>query len=635
VPSGRVSWLHFLPLATAAVIVSIACAYALFLLERSHYFLVLTALLLALPVLAIFAASIYLGRCRNPVFAAAFGALLMTCLYCGLWGFSYHFNIAIYGPGAQRWLRETTGQDGILGYLVIRCRYSPRGATFRYPVLETISVAMRGLEFGVLLALGIYLGRRMARRVYFEDHDKWANSVGFLFDPIRLDQVIGIVRRGAWPELDQIDKEAVSGDRRRAGSSLFRIEYLPRSSDQPAYITIEGAILGRFSILLAIVPPLGRLARRHLTQFEIDADSLQALSKHVGGLDLQRPSVKSAQAPADSAPSPGEAIGYWGEDQAIAHASAVGAVHSMISESGLVPGPLVQPATDFREAAVGATAAIIGRWPESGLEGIEGVDASLCARAESNVQKVLRGLSALQNVVAYVFLIGSLIFSASLFVNLGFTQSGNMAMASLSKEIGTSAGAAAWGLYLVVAVAYRPIQKWRLLRRFRRRGGSLLGALPAGKLELVNLEDAATFHITKFTPEDWCLCRVDAANRRLLLEGISHRYVIRGSDVTALHPARSSQVNVMIRYRVGPEELGLVMARPNMGRSIVYGLSRFPLFGWPLRPLMQRSSPRFARRLARALRFQEEPKKALQLTGEAFSNPQNSSDTSYSHTPHP
>src|SRR6476661_6747759 len=44
------------------------------------------------------------------------------------------------------------------------------------------------------------------------------------------------------------------------------------------------------------------------------------------------------------------------------------------------------------------------RWPDSGLEGIEGVEASLCSPAEPDARKTLRGYSMLQNLVAFIFL---------------------------------------------------------------------------------------------------------------------------------------------------------------------------------------------------------------------------------------
>ena len=188
-------------------------------------------------------------------------------------------------------------------------------------------------------------------------------------------------------------------------------------------------------------------------------------------------------------------------------------------------------------------------------------------------------------------------------------------MTRLTHDIGWALAIVAWGSYLVVAFAYTRIQTYRMLRRFNRRPGSLLDRTPARGLEVLNIEDAATFHVTKFTPEDWCLCRIDIRNRRLLLEGVSHRYVIRGCDVTCLRPpARGSGVNVEIHFRIGDEELRLVATRPNMPRTIVYGLSRYPLLGWPLRPLVERSSPRFARQLATALGIPLTPSPATSLT---------------------
>ena len=67
----------------------------------------------------------------------------------------------------------------------------------------------------------------------------------------------------------------------------------------------------------------------------------------------------------------------------------------MIGESGLLGKMAPVTGVDFRESASRATAALIDRWPDSGLPGLEGVDSSLCFPAEPNPRAALKRFSAL------------------------------------------------------------------------------------------------------------------------------------------------------------------------------------------------------------------------------------------------
>jgi hypothetical protein len=156
---------------------------------------------------------------------------------------------------------------------------------------------------------------------------------------------------------------------------------------------------------------------------------------------------------------------------------------------------------------------------------------------------------------------------------------------------------------------------WLLKRHFRKRPGSLLirrddPDVPMPAAHVVRVEDPGTYHVSKLTPEDWGLCVLDSGRRRLLLEGVSHRYVVNGRDVTALVPLVSgASVSVRIEYRVarsgdggdGGQPFSFVLNRYSNGNILVYTFSTFPILNLVIGPIVRRSSARFATRIGRAL----------------------------------
>jgi hypothetical protein len=607
IPSGKISWTHFPPLAAAGLVLSFCMAYALYQCEARFYYWLLTPVVLSLPLMGTLLLAIYFGRCRSPLVAGSVGVLFMTCYYAGYWLFSYHFNIVAMGRFGQNLLMQVTGQSGPIGYFILRCKMTGNGMLVEAVPLIVLNAAMRGLEFGVLLAMGLYGGRRFARRAYFEDHGRWASSMAFLFQPHELPLVLAAVERQEWPLLNAITKQTVTAEQRRGGGMLFRVEYLPRSSDQPAYVTVEGPVLRHARPLLSVLPVLGRWVTRFVSQRFIDANSLRELSQYVGGFDLpmaagaaEVPSTSAGDAPA----APAE-LRYWSPDQRVEQVSATRGLTSILGEAGLIGAMPDRHGGDFRDRASAASAFMIGRWPDSGLDGIEGVDASLCYPAEANARVPLKRLSRLEAILAYVMVGCWLSASASRFIGGGYRQSGDVASADLAHFVGVSLFILGSADLLFLCIGYRWFQRLRLLRHFARRAGSLLlRDQPGTSRDVVRLEDAMTFHVSKITPEDWGICLFDKPRRRLLIEGVSHRYVIRGQDVTELRPAHAgASTSAYVRWRVGAEELSIVLNRPNMGHVLFYTISRVPLIGFPLRPFTGNGSVKLANRFAAALGF--------------------------------
>jgi hypothetical protein len=133
---------------------------------------------------------------------------------------------------------------------------------------------------------------------------------------------------------------------------------------------------------------------------------------------------------------------------------------------------------------------------------------------------------------------------------------------------------------LVVVLASNWIYTRLVKGRFLNRPGSLFDERPGSKVLLFHLEDSKTYHVGKKVPEDAVLCLLDGANKRLLMEGCAHRYVVRGQDVVRLTQLSGMDTDaVEVTYRVGKTELSLVLARKNQMAAQLNPLIRKAIAG--------------------------------------------------------
>jgi hypothetical protein len=151
------------------------------------------------------------------------------------------------------------------------------------------------------------------------------------------------------------------------------------------------------------------------------------------------------------------------------------------------------------------------------------------------------------------------------------------------------------------AIGFGPLQRWLLRRHFARRGGSIV-EIAGGRHELIRIEDPATFHISKLTPEDWGIAVLDGARARLLIEGVSHRYVILAQDVIELTALKATTASARVTYRVGEVTLGVVINRHSTWALWLGAVATIPILGLPVRPWGQRPARVWARRLGAVLR---------------------------------
>jgi hypothetical protein len=76
----------------------------------------------------------------------------------------------------------------------------------------------------------------------------------------------------------------------------------------------------------------------------------------------------------------------------------------------------------------------------------------------------------------------------------------------------------------------------------------------------VGVEDARTFTSMKLAPEDFAYIAFDAASRRLILEGLTFRYVILAKDVLSVSQASgATTTGVQIVFRVARVMIGITL----------------------------------------------------------------------------
>jgi hypothetical protein len=590
-PSGRVAWAQALPMAAASAVTACAMALVLYRVDRVVYVPLVSPCALAVPVILTIALAIHFGRCRSATLAGAFAAVIVALYYAGFWVVSFHQTIYRAGPNALLAMEQAVGVGGLTGYFVGRCQLMGMQTGWG----TTPFVVLRALELGLIAGTALYVARKLSGRAYSETYDRWASSRAFCFKPADLPEVRAAIDRCEWWRLGAVEKVASTREQRVRGMLLCRVEYVPRCADQPVYVSVEGATLRRLTWLLAALPVLARMSSRLIVQRLVPPHQARELASHVGGIDLD------AQAPDDAASE--SRIGYWTDPQANGRGAGEGAITCAIAEVGFAGVTLVGRGADFR-----APAAVASQHALSSTVGVApgDLDVSLCFPVDPDPVPKLKRASHLDLITSFAFPVGMLLgFAAHVVAVVALSYGQHRAAATLMAAAGVTA-ALGFVALLFNLLCSRRVQTWMLMRSFARRSPTLLEPRPALPKLPVRIEDPATFHVSKVTPEDWAICRVDAPRRRLLVEGISHRYVIRGQDVCAIEPLRSAAATVRIDLLVGgAQPLSLVVAEFSAAAVFVYALASLPLLALVLRGAAAGFGKRFARRLSVALRVGE------------------------------
>jgi hypothetical protein len=561
VPSGRVNWFALFPLSLAGALVALVMAVVLLLAEDDYYFYFLTPLILGLPVFGMIWACVRLGKCRNRGLGGFVGLLLAFIYYAGYWELSYLMNVAVHGPAARTAVRKIGGGlPGLPGYVVFRCKMSrpvdavrgrddkPRPPNTGDFVFNMIFFAGETLMV-TLIAVG--LGRATASRVFSERRRRWASRLEFRLPITTAPLVAQAIARRDWRALAALPRMS-SVANANTNSIQFRLEYQPGMPDEPAYISV----LGR----------LPRTPNLPIQQRLISPEDLRALARELPDLKL----TPAPAAVAETLPPPEDANDLAASLQRLGLADQ--ATTRLLEperrdERAAPPAP-----ADFRDGAVAASRALLDtrKAPD-----VRTVAHSLCLPAAEDGRRALKVMNWRKVVIQGVLFVGWVGF-----LLFGLAGGGMKDAQGKMTPLGETmlfVGVIGFGvlivLNLIAMLGGDRIWKPLLAGRLRRQPGSLLEQGAGLESAVVRVEDARTYHKQKVSGEDLGIALFDRANRRVLLDGLSHRYVIRGEDVTSFWPVQAGEViSIRLDYRVGDTTLPLVLATTNPYVHLLWGL---------------------------------------------------------------
>lgn len=550
-PSGRVNLPRFAPMLAAGVIVSAVMAFLLAVAGSWFYLYLITPLVLGLPVFGMTWAAVRLGRCRNPGVGGFAGVVLAFVYYAGFWELSYLANVVSQGPVMVAIVEQVGGLPGLPGYVVFRCKTSqPKklgqaaGNANRPP--GTIDLLFNGLLFGAetLLVAGIAtgIGRSTASRVYSERLRRWSSSADYLLPAPAAEDAAAAILAGDWATVASIPR-VPPGAAAQAPVANLRIEHFPDEPDEPAYVTLRA----------------GRRSPAEWIRREVPVEQMDDLARAFR--ELRPTTTVEAAPPPPSATALEESLGRLG---------LASDPTSAIAEPGRRP----RGKADFRDPAVAAGLAILGDRP---VPPLATADASLCLPASEDGPRQLRHAS-------WAYIGWMAIPLVGMFGSLG----GGLGLATIAKGGGPdtplsnaflAAGMIGFFAAAIVGLVYgsRGLRSWRdyLIRRVGGRPGTPIGMPDEPPSAALALENGETFHKMKLLGDDFAIVFFDRERRRLVIEGLTHRYVIRAEDVSQVWPvAASAAAAVRVDWRAGDEPLSLVFSEMNIWNQIPLGAGK-------------------------------------------------------------
>jgi hypothetical protein len=227
-------------------------------------------------------------------------------------------------------------------------------------------------------------------------------------------------------------------------------------------------------------------------------------------------------------------------------------------------------AIDFREAAVRESMRMVecnrGLVPEN---------CSLCLPVTDSDPDAMRGYGL--GVLA-IFVVGLLcIVGGGVFALVAAKLIQDHAERSWLAVIPLVVPAAGFALLLSQGVYQRRFARRQIGARYENL--LTLGGQP--KPVCVGLEEAVSFHRFKLTPDDVAFVACDPIGRRVIIEGVRHRYWIQGDDVLSVGqlPGGSSTATA-IAYAVGAAQLAIALQQTSIWHEFkkqTIGAKRDPL----------------------------------------------------------
>jgi hypothetical protein len=237
--------------------------------------------------------------------------------------------------------------------------------------------------------------------------------------------------------------------------------------------------------------------------------------------------------------------------------------------------PAVPPTIDFREAAVEESLRVIeaapGRDPdELGLSLVLPADAEGFTRLKSIGRMILvRLVLGIAGIVVGGILAAT---EGKLRAALGLAEWHVLTVAAFC-----SLG----GIGLLLANVF--FVRWGVRRGIGERYAQARQHSNLRPPLCVGVEDCRTFTTMKIAPEDLAYVAFDAAQRRLILEGLLFRYVIQAADIVSVQQATgAATTGTQVVFRVGRAVVGITLQFDSIWHELrkqTIGAGRDPLLG--------------------------------------------------------
>ena len=233
--------------------------------------------------------------------------------------------------------------------------------------------------------------------------------------------------------------------------------------------------------------------------------------------------------------------------------------------------------SDFRNEATQISLAAIaarGVSPERG--DLSTVGISLCVPAPGDAARFRKSMGR-RMLLLTILGVGGVAFGGI----AAFAEKHGMTGAhgdQISPLLAVGLAASVGGIALMVSAV--AVQRRAILRHLQSNSASRPAFAGPEKPIVVSVENPETFERIKLVTEDVAALYPDASRRLIVMEGFSHRYVIRGDDVVFAYP-RSAQSShgVVIAFRVAGSDrmLSLILVYNSAGMELkrqTIGMSR-------------------------------------------------------------
>ena len=198
---------------------------------------------------------------------------------------------------------------------------------------------------------------------------------------------------------------------------------------------------------------------------------------------------------------------------------------------------------DFRQAAVEESLLILEANPGRGMDDL---GLSLVLPADINGPARLRHIGRMTLLRLVLGILGLALGALLAATETWFNR-------ELGIPIGVTMSLAACGTLGGIGLLFSSVfcVRWGVRRALGERYDAVVRMSNLRKPLCVGVEDARTFTTLKLAPEDFAYVGFDAANRRLILEGLTFRYVILAGDVYQVAQAAGAAASgVQITFRV-------------------------------------------------------------------------------------